>query len=95
MSAMWQHALAEWLAAHKAYPNEARRQGAQGIVGVSFTVDREGHVLQVELRRSAGSAVLDAAAVAMLRHATLPPPPLTTAQSTTTVTIQVHYTLTD
>jgi periplasmic protein TonB len=95
MSPAWQQALAAWLAGHKTYPDDARRQGAEGTVGVRFTVDRAGHVLQVDLVRSAGSAILDAAAEAMLRHAVLPPLPATMAQQTTTVTIQIHYTLTN
>ena len=86
MSKAWQQALAAWLATHKTYPDEARRQGAEGIVAVRFTIDRSGHVLQVQLIRSAGSAILDAAAEAMLRDAVLPPLPATISEDKATVT---------
>jgi protein TonB len=36
----WQRALATWLAAHKTYPDEARRNGTEGRVLLRFTVDR-------------------------------------------------------
>jgi periplasmic protein TonB len=95
MTAAWRQALATWLAAHKTYPDEARRQGAEGSVALRFTIDRSGRVLQLDLVHSAGSAVLDAAAEAMLRDATLPPFPATMPQDEVTVTVQIHYKLTN
>ena len=91
----WQRALGDWLAAHKTYPEEARRRGAEGSVTVRFSVDRSGRVLDVALAGSAGASVLDAAAEAMLRGATLPPVPADMPQDTVTVTVRVRYTLTD
>jgi protein TonB len=95
MSADWQQALSTWLAAHKTYPDEARRQGAEGTVALRFTIDRSGRVLQVELVHGAGSSVLDAAAESMLRGATLPPLPATMPQDKVTVTVRIHYRITD
>jgi protein TonB len=91
----WQHALASWLAAHKTYPDEARRAGAQGSVVLRFTVDRSGRVLAVERLDTAAPAVLGAAAEAMLRGATVPPFPDTMPQDRITITVRVHYALTD
>jgi protein TonB len=93
MSAAWRQALAAWLADHKTYPDEARRRGAEGSVTLRFTIDRAGRVLGVMLLRSSGSSILDAAAEAMLRGATLPAPPATMTQDTFTVTVQVRYAL--
>jgi protein TonB len=91
----WRQALSAWLAAHKTYPEAARRTGAEGAVTLRFTVNRSGHVLDVVLVRSADSPVLDAAAEAMLRGATLPSFPPGMPQDSITATVQVRYTLTN
>jgi periplasmic protein TonB len=91
----WQRALATWLAAHKTYPDEARRNGTEGRVLLRFTVDRSGRVLDVEVVRGAGSTVLDAAAEAILRNATLPPFTAGMSQDRVTVTVQLRYALTN
>jgi protein TonB len=91
----WQRSLAAWLAAHKTYPDEARRSGTEGNVVLRFTVDRSGHVLGVVLVHSAGSSILDVAAEAVVRNATLPPFTAGMPQDTATVTVQMRYTLTN
>lgn len=91
----WQHSLATWLSAHKTYPEEARRRGSEGNVVLRFTVDRSGHVLDVVLAHSAGSSVLDAAAEAMVRNAMLPPFTAGMSQDTVTISVQIHYALTN
>jgi protein TonB len=92
-SAAWRHALAAWLLAHKTYPDSARQRGIQGTVGLRFTVDQTGRVVALAISRSSGSDLLDDAAEAMLRNATLPAPD--PAQDRITVTVQLLYTLTD
>ena len=91
----WQHLLADWLAAHKTYPEAARRRGIEGEVVLRFTVDRSGRVLDVEVVRGAGSPTLDTAAETMLRDAVLPPFTAAMAQDKATVTIQIRYALTN
>ena len=91
----WQRALANWLAAHKAYPEEARRRGQHGSVTLRFSVDRSGRVLDVVVAGRAGAAMLDAAAEAMLQGALLPPFTADMPQDKVTVTVRVRYTLTD
>lgn len=91
----WQHSLAAWLAAHKTYPELARQRGVEGSVALRFTADRSGRVLSVSVVRSAGSPVLDAAAEAMVRDATLPPFPAGMPQQTATVTVAIRYALTN
>jgi TonB family protein len=61
---------------------------------VPFVVDRSGQVLDVELSRSSGSAILDDAARAMLRGAMLTPLPTTMTRDRITVTATIRYTLT-
>lgn len=93
ISGDWQRSVATWLAGRKTYPELARRRGIEGIAALRFTADRTGHVLTVELVRSAGAVVLDDAAEAILRNATLPPFPPDMSQDKITVTVQIRYTL--
>ena len=91
----WKQGVAAWLVAHRVYPDAARRSGAQGVVVLRLTVARDGQVVAVSLVRSAGSDVLDTAAVSMLRGANLPRFNTAMPQDTTTMTVQIHYSLTD
>jgi protein TonB len=91
----WQHSVFGWLAAHKTYPDEARRRGEEGRVTLRFTIDRLGKVLAVKLVGGSGSPRLDDAAQAMLRNASLPPFPAEMPQEQLTVTVQIRYRLSD
>ena len=95
ISASWQHALAAWLASHKVYPEEARRRDEQGNVTLRFTVEPSGRVAEVAVVRGSGSPRLDAAAVAMLHGASLPPFDPSMHQVPITATVQIHYALED
>ena len=94
LSPGWRQALAGWLARHKSYPEEARRRGVQGTVLVRFAIDRDGKVVDVAVLRGSGSPLLDDVTVAMLRGATVPAPSGLTGDQIT-VSVQVHYALTD
>ena len=59
----------------KAYPDQARAQGAQGRVVVSFTVGPAGRVVNLAVTTSSGHSALDAAARQAVSGMTLPPPP--------------------
>ena len=95
VSADWRQALAAWLAAHKSYPEEARRRGEQGSVALRFTVERSGRVTEVSVARGSGSTILDAAAEAMLRNVALPAFPASMSQDKVIVTVQVRFALRD
>lgn len=56
-----------------AYPERARRAGAEGVVGVRIALAADGSVRQVELTRSSGSRLLDDAALAAARASTFVP----------------------
>ena len=89
----WQGALAAWVQSRKRYPDEARRQGAEGQVSVRFTVGRDGQVLEAQLVRSSGSDLLDQAALSMFRGGRAPPFPADMAQPQVTTTVSIRYRL--
>jgi protein TonB len=59
---------------HRVYPPEARSSGITGVASVVFSLGRDGSVLSASLARGSGHAVLDQAAVAMVRRAAPFPP---------------------
>jgi periplasmic protein TonB len=86
----WQRSMVMQLERHKRYPLQAR--GEQGVAIVSFTIDRQGHLLSSRILRSAGSAILDAAALAMLSSAEpFPAPPLGIADELLAITVPIRY----
>ena len=56
------------------YPAEARRQGLRGVAHVRFTVSSDGGLVSVSLTKSAGSPILDEAALDAVRRAAPFPP---------------------
>ncbi len=86
----WRAALGNWIAAHKRYPERARQRGDEGTVGIRFTVDPAGRVLDVAVTHSSGSALLDDAAREMLAGQRVPafPPAMTLAQVAVPVNIR-------
>ena len=89
----WRQSLAAWIARHKIYPDEARRQGIEGTVALRFSLDSTGKVAAIAVLHGSGSAILDAAAEAMLTGATLPAPP--PGLRVPAISVQVHYALRD
>ena len=72
--ASWQQAVVARLARFQRYPVQAK--GATGVANLGFSIDRQGHVLNSQIIKSSGSAVLDAEALSLMtRAAPLPPPP--------------------
>ncbi|MEI6202895.1 MAG: energy transducer TonB, partial [Enhydrobacter sp.] len=86
----WNVQLAAWLASHKRYPSAARQRGEQGEVLIRFVVESDGHVIEVTVEKSSGHADLDAAALAMLKGATVPPP-----GAAATRTVRIRFRLDD
>jgi TonB family protein len=56
-----------------AYPERARRAGAEGVVGVRIVLAANGSVRQVELTQSSGSRLLDEAALTAARASSFAP----------------------
>ncbi|MGO8917381.1 MAG: energy transducer TonB, partial [Stellaceae bacterium] len=67
--------LKRWLNKYKRYPEPAQKDKQQGQLVVSFTILRDGTVLDPRIEHSSGFPLLDAAALQMLRDAS-PVPPL-------------------
>ena len=88
--ASWQQAVVAHLARFQRYPAEAK--GATGIVNLSFSIDRQGHVLNSQIIKSSGSAVLDAEALSLLtRAAPLPAPPAAVPDSDLTFVLPIRF----
>lgn len=86
----WNVQLAAWLAAHKNYPAGARQRSEEGEVLIRFTVEDNGRVSAVSIDKGSGHADLDAAALAMLQGATVPPPGVAATR-----TVRIRYRLND
>jgi TonB family protein len=59
------------------------RAGREGLVRIRFVLNRAGHIVSAKVEKSSGDAVLDKAALAMVRQADpvpLPPPSITEQQ---------------
>jgi len=72
----WKSRIAAHLQRHKRYPYAAAQRGEKGIVELTFSVDREGHVISARIRHGSGHPLLDSEAMAMIHRAQpLPRPP--------------------
>ena len=86
--------LAAHLNRHKRYPSQARRKRAQGMVKVSFTIDRRGRVVSQRIVRSSGHAALDREVRAMLKRASpLPRIPAEMNRGSLTITLPIVFNL--
>lgn len=90
--ASWQQAVVARLVRFQRYPAQAK--GATGVVNLSFSIDRQGHVLNSRVVKSSGSAVLDTEALSLLtRAAPLPPPPSAVPDKDLTFLLPVRFVL--
>jgi protein TonB len=90
----WNHLVLERLQQNKRYPAGARARGEQGVVTLSFTVDRSGHVLARQIVKSSGSAALDEEVLAMVeRAAPLPAFPPAITKDTVGLTVPIRFAL--
>lgn len=78
----------------KIYPAEARQARQQGIVTVRFTVDRNGGVSGVSIKRGSGHELLDRATLELLqRVAPLPRMPASMPHDSVTLSLPIDYSL--
>lgn len=86
--------LMAWLARHRVYPAEAKKQKLEGVVQVRFAIDRDGRLLSAAVHRSAGAELLDQAALDVLRRAEpMPKFPKALARSRLSVTLPIDFSL--
>ena len=72
------------------YP--ARARGAQGMVSLAFTINRQGKVVSSKIVKSSGSRVLDAEALDLIKRAEpLPPPPTDIADSDLSFVVPIRF----
>jgi periplasmic protein TonB len=90
----WQTALVRRLQQYKRYPSDAQSRGEEGVVQLSFTVDRSGHVLNREIAHSSGHRELDNEVMSMIERAQpLPPFPASMPQAKLDLTVPIRFSL--
>jgi periplasmic protein TonB len=79
---------------YKRYPSEAQARSEQGVVLLSFSLDRTGHVLAHRIARSSGFADLDAEVMAMIMRAEpLPALPTSVTAARLDLTVPIRFSL--
>ena len=90
----WETAMTRRLQQYKRYPSGAQSRGEEGVVELSFTVDRSGHVLNREIVRSSGHRELDNEVMSMIERAQpLPPFPASMPQAKLDLTVPIRFSL--
>jgi len=90
----WQTALVRHLQQYKRYPSDAQSRGEEGIVLLSFSIDRSGHVLARQIVRSSGYRELDNEVMSMVERAQpLPPFPPSMPQAKLDLTVPIRFSL--
>ena len=88
----WQVKLTTALELGKRYPARAQARREEGVVHVSFVIDRQGRLLSSRVQQSSGHALLDAEALALLERAQpFPAPPAELKGPQVTITVPVRF----
>jgi periplasmic protein TonB len=94
VSATWETSLVKRLNQFKRYPGEAQSRGVEGVVLLSFSVDRNGHVLSHRIVRSSGHPELDAEVTSMIERAQpLPAFPASMTDDKLDLTVPIRFSL--
>lgn len=90
IKATWEKRLVAHLARHKRFP--AGEPARSVLVVVRFTIDRLGHVTQVDLAKGSGIAAFDREALAMVQRSNpVPAPPAVVADEQLSYTVPVQF----
>jgi periplasmic protein TonB len=90
----WQTGLVRHLQQYKRYPSGAQSRGEEGVVLLSFSVDRTGHVLAHQIVHSSGHPELDAEVMSMIERAEpLPPFPPSMTEQSLDLTVPIRFSL--
>jgi periplasmic protein TonB len=90
----WQTGLMRQLQRFKRYPASARSRKEEGVVLLSFSLDRSGHVLAHSIARSSGHPDLDDEVMAMIMRAEpLPAFPVSMPQDRIDLTVPIRFSL--
>jgi periplasmic protein TonB len=94
VAASWETSLVKHLEQYKRYPGEAQSRGEEGIVLLSFSVDRTGHVLTHQVTKSSGYPDLDNEVMSMITRAEpLPPFPADMPDAKLDLTVPIRFSL--
>jgi protein TonB len=94
VAATWETNLFKHLLQYKRYPSGAQARGEEGVVLLSFSVDRAGHVLAHQIVHSSGYPQLDDEAMSMIERAQpLPPFPADMADAKLDLTVPIRFSL--
>jgi len=90
----WESGLVRHLQRYKRYPSAAQARNEQGVAMLSFTVDRNGHVVEHRITNSSGHADLDAEVMAMIERAQpLPAFPASMTEAQLSLTVPIRFSL--
>lgn len=90
----WQGRLMARLQSQRRYPELSRSRREEGVVHLSFAMDRDGNVLSARIARSSGYPALDQETLDLARRASpLPPPPEEIPGSPLNLTVPVRFSL--
>src|ERR1700722_20986281 len=94
VEASWQTSLVRQLQRFKRYPAGAQSRNEQGVVLLSFSLDRSGHVLAHSIAHSSGYTDLDNEVMTMIMRAEpLPPFPASMTQPRIDLTVPIRFSL--
>lgn len=86
--------IAAWIDANKRYPTAAKKVKEEGVVLISFSIDRNGNLLASSIKHSSGHSRLDQSALATLaRAAPFPPIPEFIDSDTLSIAVPIDYSL--
>lgn len=92
----WQGALLARLEKFKRYPSEAQGNHQEGVAMLTFTIDRQGHVLSARLTGRSGYDLLDQETLALIQRADpLPVPPDSVLGNTIELTVPIEFSIKD
>jgi periplasmic protein TonB len=90
----WKTQIIALLERNKRYPAAAQSRHQQGIAQVSFSLDRQGRLIESRIVRSSGAAALDEEALALLHRAQpFPKPPEELTGQYVGLTVPIRFNL--
>jgi protein TonB len=90
----WRDRLIAHLQRFKRYPSSAQSRGEQGVVVLSFSIDRNGHVLARRVSNSSGYPELDEEVMSMIERAQpLPAFPASMTQTRLDLTVPIRFSI--
>ena len=94
IASSWESSLVRHLQRYKRYPSEALSRSEEGIVLLSFSIDRNGHVLARHIARSSGHPDLDNEVMDMIMRAEpLPAFPTNMPQAQLDLTVPIRFSM--